>query len=114
MFVDNTSTDVEALRDKLRFELVVLHTEVNELNKGWDFTAIIKPLMDDQGPPIVAVPRIKKQIERLQKLRDDFHQKARDLQRPAAALAEAAQSLYVAEPPAGGSGGARRRARGLD
>jgi hypothetical protein len=90
---------VEALRDELRFELVVLHTEVKELNKGWDFTSMIKPLMDYQGPPLVVVPRIQKQIEWLQKLRDDFHQKARDLQRPAAALAETAQSLYVAEPP---------------
>jgi hypothetical protein len=35
----------------------------------------------------------------MKKLRDEFHKKARDLQRPAAALAEAAQSLYVADPP---------------
>ena len=49
---------MEALRDELRFELVVLHTEVKELNKGWDFTAIIKPLMDDEGPPILSSRRI--------------------------------------------------------
>jgi hypothetical protein len=55
--------------------------------------------MDDQGPPLNVVARIQKQIERLQKLKDDFYRTARDSQRPAAALAEAAQSLYVAEPP---------------
>jgi hypothetical protein len=99
MIVDDTSTDVEALRDELKFKMVVLHSEVMALDKTWDFSGIIKPLMDDQGPPLNVVARIQKQIERLQKLKDDFYRTARDLQRPAAALAEAAQSLYVAEPP---------------
>ncbi len=69
---------------------------MKELNKNWDFTAIVKPLMDDQGPAMVVVPRIKNQIDRLKKLRDGFLQKARDVQRPSAgsaALAEAAQSV---------------------
>ncbi len=56
-------------------------------------------MLADQGPALLVIPRIKKQIERLKKLKDGFEQKARDLQRPAAALAEAAQSLYVAEFP---------------
>jgi hypothetical protein len=47
MIVDDTSTDVDAVRQDLRFELIVLHTEVKELNKGWDFTAVVKPLLDD-------------------------------------------------------------------
>ena len=99
MIVDDTSTDVEALRDELKFKMVVLHSEVMALNKTWDFSGIIKPLMDDQGPPLNAVARIQKQIKRMQTLKDDFHKTARDLQRPTAALAEPAQSLYVAEPP---------------
>jgi hypothetical protein len=99
MIVGDNSTDVEALRDELKFKMVVLHSEVMALDKTWDFSGIIKPLMDDQGPPLNVVARIQKQIERLQKLKDDFYRTARDLQRPAAALAEAAQSLYVAEPP---------------
>ncbi len=99
MIVDDTSTDVEALRDELKFELVVLHSEVKKLDKNWDYSGIITPLMDDQGPPLNVVRRIQKLIEQLRKLRVDFHQTARDLQRPAAALAEAAQSLYVAVPP---------------
>ena len=99
MIVDDTSTDVEALRDELRFKMVVLHTEVKKLDPDWDFSGIVKPLMDDQGPPLFLVPRIQKQIARLQQLKDDFYATARELQRPAAALAEAAQSLYVAEHP---------------
>ena len=49
LIVDGNSTDVDAVREDLRFELIVLHTEVKELNKGWDFTAVVKPLLDDQG-----------------------------------------------------------------
>ena len=47
VIVDDTSTDLDAVRADLRFELIVLHTEVKELNKGWDFTAVVKPLLDD-------------------------------------------------------------------
>ena len=99
MIVDDTSTDLEALRDELKFKMVVLHREVMALDKTLDFSGIIKPLMDDQGPPLNAVARIQKQIKRMQTLKDDFQKTARDLQRPTAALAEPAQSLYVAEPP---------------
>ena len=99
MIVDNNSTDVEALRDDLRFKMVLLHTEVKKLDPDWDFSLMVNPLLADQGPPLNAVARIQKQIARLQQLKDDFCQTARDSQRPAAALAEAAQSLYVAEHP---------------
>ena len=99
MIVDDASTDLEALRDELKFKMVVLHRELMALDKTLDFSGIIKPLMDDQGPPLNAVARIQKQIKRMQTLKDDFQKTARDLQRPTAALAEAAQSLYVAEPP---------------
>ena len=85
VIIDDTSTDVDRVREDLRFDLIVLHTEVKELNKGWDFTAVVKPLLDDQGPAMLVIPIIKNMIERMNRLRDEFHQKARDLQRPAAA-----------------------------
>ena len=85
VIVDENSTDLDAVRAELRFELIVLHTEVKELNKGWDFTAVVKPLLDDQGSAMLGIPIIKNMIERMKKLRDEFHQKARGLQRPAAA-----------------------------
>ena len=85
MIVDDNSTDVDAVRADLRFELIVLHTEVKKLDAGWDFTAVVKPLLDDQGSAILGIPIIKNMIERMKNLRDEFHQKARGLQRPAAA-----------------------------
>jgi hypothetical protein len=99
MIVDDGSTDVDGLREELKFELIVLHGEVKKLDVSWDFTTIVGPLLADKDPAMAVIPRIKKQIDQLKKLRDDFQQKARDLQRPAAALAEAAQSLYVAKFP---------------
>ncbi len=95
LVVDDNSTDVDAFRAELKFEWIMLHGEVKELNKSWDLT-VVNPLLADQGPALTLVPRIKKQIERLKKLKEDFEHKARDVQRPAAALA---QSFYVAEFP---------------
>jgi hypothetical protein len=40
MIVNEGSTDVDLLREELTFELIVLHTEVMELNKKWDFSVI--------------------------------------------------------------------------
>jgi hypothetical protein len=79
MIADETSTDVDAVRVELKFELNVLHGEVKELHKSWDFTAIVDPLLADQGPALLLIPRIKKQIERLKNLKEGFEQKARDL-----------------------------------
>ena len=39
LVVDDNSTDVDALREESKFEVIVLHGEVKELNKSWDFTA---------------------------------------------------------------------------
>ena len=98
MIVDEGSTDLDAVKEDLKFELIVLHTEVMELNKKWDFSAIVDPLLADQGAPIAVIARLKKQIERLKKLRDDFQQKAREWLQPAAPLAQAAQTLLAEFP----------------
>jgi len=39
-------------------------------------------MLADQGPALLVVPRIKRQIELLKKLKEDYAQKARDLQVP--------------------------------
>ncbi len=111
VIVDDTSTDVDAVREDLRFELIVLHTEVKKLDAGWDFTAVVKPLLDDQGSAILGIPRIKKQIERLKKLRDHVHATAasppRQRRRPTAGR------LRPTVPSrAGGGGGAAAAAAG--
>jgi hypothetical protein len=55
------------LREDLTFELIVLHGEVRDLNKSW---AIVNPLLAYQGPALLVIPRIEKQIERLKKSKD--------------------------------------------
>jgi hypothetical protein len=47
LVVDDNSTDVDALREESKFEVIVLHGEVKELNKSWDFTARVNPLLAD-------------------------------------------------------------------
>jgi hypothetical protein len=39
MIVDEGSTDLDALKEELKFELIVLHGEVMKLEKSWDFSA---------------------------------------------------------------------------
>ncbi len=41
VIVDDTSTDLDAVRADLRFELIVLHTEVKKFDPRWDFTAVV-------------------------------------------------------------------------
>jgi hypothetical protein len=51
MIADETSTHVEfvdAVREELKFELIVLHGEVKKLDVSWDFTAVVDPLLADQ------------------------------------------------------------------
>ncbi len=47
---------------------------MKDLNKNWDFTLLINPLLSDQGPPMAVVPKLKKQIERMKKIRKEFLQ----------------------------------------
>jgi hypothetical protein len=108
------STDVDELREELKFELIVLHTEMKELNQSWDFTPIINSLLADQGPALTLVPRIKKQIERLKKLEEDFKHKSRDIQRPPAALAQSFSVAAIPKTTEGKPGRRRRLPRSPD
>jgi hypothetical protein len=62
------------VKEDLKFELAVLNAALKDLNKNWDFTVFINPLLADQGPANAVVPKIKKQIDRMTKLRDEFLQ----------------------------------------
>ena len=75
MFGEDTFADhdtAEDARDELKFELAILNGALKDLNKNWDFTDIIRPLLSDQGPANAVVPKLKKQIERMTKIKDDF------------------------------------------
>jgi hypothetical protein len=70
-FADH-DTAAEDARDELKFELALLHAELKKLDTHWDFTPIIAPLLSDQGPANAVVPKLKKQIQRMTKIKDDF------------------------------------------
>ena len=72
---DSLGQDVaENVKEDLKFELAVQNAAMKDLNKNWDFTLLINPLLADQGPAIAVVPKLKRQIDRLTKLRDEFLQ----------------------------------------
>ena len=73
------STDVDALKEELKFELIVLHSDVKKLDKDWDFSRLIDPLISDQGSALILVPKIKKMITMMTKLKEDFEQRARNI-----------------------------------
>ncbi len=62
----------EDARDELKFQLAILNAALKKLDTYWDFMTIINPLLADQGPATAVVPKLKKQIERMTKIKDDF------------------------------------------
>ncbi len=75
MFGEENFADHDAAedaKDELKFELAILNAALKKLDTDWDFTAIINPLLADQGPATAVVPKLKKQIERMTKIKDDF------------------------------------------
>jgi hypothetical protein len=75
MFGDDNFADhvaAEDAKDELRFELAILknlNAAMKDLNKNWEFTTIINPLFADLGPATAVVQKLKKQIERMKKLK---------------------------------------------
>ncbi len=77
MLGDDDSLGQEAadnVKEDLKCELVLLNVALKQLNADLDFSLIINPLLSDQGPPMAVVPKLKKQIERMKKTRDEFLQ----------------------------------------
>ncbi len=77
MLGDDDSLGQEAAEkvvEDLKFELALLNAALKKLDADWDFTDIIRPLLSDQGPAIAVVPKLKRQIDRMTKLRDEFLQ----------------------------------------
>ena len=68
------SLDQDNEKEDLKMELALLNTALKKLDPDFDFAPIINPLLSDQGPAMAVVPKLKKQIERMTKVRDDFLQ----------------------------------------
>ncbi len=73
--MDESSVREGDVRDEMRTELKMLNGALKDLNNNWDFSDVLRPLLTDQGSAFTQFPRLKKQIERMIKIRDDFLRK---------------------------------------
>ncbi len=48
LVVDENSVDLEDVRDELRTELIMMNRTLKDLNKNWDFSDVLRPLLTDQ------------------------------------------------------------------
>jgi hypothetical protein len=62
----------EEVVEDLKFDLQVLNAALKKLDADWNLTAIITPLLFYQGPALAVVPKLKRQIDLMTKLRDEF------------------------------------------
>jgi hypothetical protein len=62
------------VKEDLKTELVLLNAALKKLDADWDFTDIIRPLLSDQGPALAVVPKLKRQIDRMTNIRNEFLQ----------------------------------------
>ena len=60
------STDPEDIRDELRTELLLLNTELKQMNPDFDLFEALRPLLADTGPAMAHVPRLQKQKARME------------------------------------------------
>ena len=72
------STDPEDIRDELRTELLLLNTELKQMNPDFDLFEALRPLLADTGPAVAHVSRLQKQKARMEKNRDDLLRKAEE------------------------------------
>ena len=77
--VSENSVDVEDVRDEMRTDLIMLNRALKQLNKDWDYSEVLRPLLTDQRPAITQIPRLRKQMERMIKIRDDFLRNEQEL-----------------------------------
>ena len=77
--VSENSVDVEDVRDEMRTDLIMLNRALKQLNKDWDYSEVLRPLLTDQRPAITQMPRLRKQMERMIKIRDDFLRNEQEL-----------------------------------
>jgi hypothetical protein len=69
------AAETENVKEDLKCKSAVLNAALKKLDADLDFSLLINPLLADQGPAIVVVPKLKRQIDRLTKLRDEFIKK---------------------------------------
>ncbi len=73
LLCDDKSTDPEDVRTEKKIELITLHSAMKRLDKELlDYSAVVNPLLADQGPALAHIPRLIKTIQRLEKIKEKF------------------------------------------
>ena len=74
MYTENSS-EIDDLREEYKNELILLHANLKALNRDYDFSAILNPLLAETGPALTHVPKLAKQIARMKKCLKDLEEK---------------------------------------
>ena len=90
------SIDPEDVRDELRNELIVLNADLKKLDRDLDYSEFIRTFLAGEGPAEAQIPRMKKQILRMQKVKDEYLEKEKAKPAPA----RAASGHHFAAPAA--------------
>ena len=70
LLADDSLESAEDQKDDLKSELVALNAAMRRLDPNLDFSDIIKPLLADQGPAFALLTKLRKQLDRMKKIRD--------------------------------------------
>ena len=97
MLGDEIPSDPEELREDLKTELVMLHATLKVLNKEYDFSEIVNPLLREAGPAEAHNKRLMNQIRRLTKIKDNLMRQEEEKRTPA--IMRPAQGVGVAAAP---------------
>jgi hypothetical protein len=72
------SVDIEDVRIDVKTDLIMLNGELTDLNRKFDLTAVLRPLLDDQGPALQHIQRMRNQMEHMIKIKDNFLRKQQE------------------------------------
>jgi hypothetical protein len=75
---ENTS-DLEALRDDYKHELITLHATLKKLDRDLDFSAILNPLLAETGAAAAHAQNLSRQIVRMKSTMEKEVEKANSL-----------------------------------
>ncbi len=101
--MSDSFTDPYDVRNELRMQLIVFNADLMQLNKQWDFSVVLRPLVEDTDtvfPLLTQIERLRKQKDRMTRLKDDFlrqeqerkeHEKSRPAPPPGRRLQKGAE-----------------------
>ncbi len=73
------SSNLEALREDYKHELITLHATLKKLDRDLDFSAILNPLLAETGPAAAHLQKLSRQIVRMKSAMEKEVEKANSL-----------------------------------